>query len=242
MLGQVSRRQPGCSVLSNQLLQQRRHTGRCRRHRPSRPIYWRAFRGTLALGVLLFVQGKKPAEDGSGFGIGQVDLTQIPESRAHVKALEMVVAGGDLKPDTLQTEGAVGAALNNDAKEPRPVRSGWPGCIPSRSRPVWLGSADPESDQRLLRASATSALRSGSKRPLVCHFETARRAVWFRAGCLSEPNPPLFRLRAWTNHCRSSEPGARLASARLDTNRDRALRPLLPDTIERGSTSGNDHP
>src|SRR6516162_5927791 len=112
MLGQVSRRQPGCSVLSNQLLQQRRHTGRCRRHRPSRPIYWRAFRGTLALGVLLFVQGKKPAEDGSGFGIGQVDLTQIPESRAHVKALEMVVAGGDLKPDTLQTEGAVGAALS----------------------------------------------------------------------------------------------------------------------------------
>ena len=38
-------------------------------------------------------------------------MTQIPESRTHVKALKMVVAGGDLKTDTLQTEGAVGAAL-----------------------------------------------------------------------------------------------------------------------------------
>ena len=59
----------------------------------------------------MFVQGKEPAEDGSGFGIGQVDLTQIPGSRAHAKPLEMVIAGGDLKTDTLQTDGAVGAAL-----------------------------------------------------------------------------------------------------------------------------------
>ena len=71
MLGQVSRRQSGCSVLLNQLLQQRRHaTGRWRDGR-RRPIYWRAFSGTLALSVFLFVQGKEPAEDGSGFGIGQ---------------------------------------------------------------------------------------------------------------------------------------------------------------------------
>jgi hypothetical protein len=63
------------------------------------------------LSVFVFVQGKEPAEDGSGFGIGQVDLTQIPESRAHAKPLEMVIAGGDLKTDTLQTDGAVGAAL-----------------------------------------------------------------------------------------------------------------------------------
>ena len=58
--------------------------------------------------------GKEPTEDGSGFGIGQVDMTQIPESRTQAQALEMVVAGGDLKPDTLQTEGAVGAALSCD--------------------------------------------------------------------------------------------------------------------------------
>jgi hypothetical protein len=60
----------------------------------------------------MFVQGKEAAEDGSGFGVGQVDLTQIPESRAHAKALEMVVARGDLKTDTLQTDGAVRAALS----------------------------------------------------------------------------------------------------------------------------------
>jgi hypothetical protein len=41
-----------------------------------------------------------------------VDLTQIPESRAHAKPLEMVVARGDLKTDTLQTDGAVRAALS----------------------------------------------------------------------------------------------------------------------------------
>src|SRR6201993_5536956 len=111
MLGQVSRRQPGCSVLLNQLLQQRRHTRRCRRHRRRRLIYGRAFSGTPALSVFMFVQRKEPAEDGSGFGIGQVDMAQIPESRAHAQALEMVVAGGDLKTDTLQTEGAVGAGL-----------------------------------------------------------------------------------------------------------------------------------
>jgi len=114
MLWQISRRQPGCSVLLNQLLQQRCHTGGRRRHRPRQPVYWRAFSSTLALSVLLFVQGKKPAQDGSGFGIGQVDMTQIPESRTQAQALEMVVAGGDLKPDTLQTEGAVGAALSCD--------------------------------------------------------------------------------------------------------------------------------
>jgi hypothetical protein len=101
MLGQVSRRQPGCSVLLNQLLQQRRHPGGCRRHRRRRLVYWRAFGGTLALSVFMFVQGKEPAEDGSGFGIGQVDMAQIPERRAHAKALEMVVAGGNLKTDTL---------------------------------------------------------------------------------------------------------------------------------------------
>src|ERR1700747_3013 len=111
MLGQVSRRQPGCSVLLNQLLQQRRHTRRCRRHRRRRLIYGRAFSGTPALSVFMFVQRKEPAEDGSGFGIGQVDLAQIPRSRAHAESLEMVVAGGDLKTDALQTEGAVGAAL-----------------------------------------------------------------------------------------------------------------------------------
>src|ERR1700747_722626 len=111
MLGQVSRRQPGCSVLLNQLLQQRRHTRRCRRHRRRRLIYGRAFSGTPALSIFVFVQGKESAEDGSGFGIGQVDMAQIPKSRAHVQALEMVVAGGDLKTDTLQTECAVGAAL-----------------------------------------------------------------------------------------------------------------------------------
>ena len=59
----------------------------------------------------MFVQGKEPAKDGSGFGIGQVDMTQIPGSRTHAKALEMIVAGGDLKTDTFQTDGAVGAAL-----------------------------------------------------------------------------------------------------------------------------------
>jgi transcriptional regulator with XRE-family HTH domain len=52
------------------------------------------------LSVFIFVQGKEPAEDGSGFGIGQVDMAQIPGSRAHVKPLEMVIAGGDLKTDT----------------------------------------------------------------------------------------------------------------------------------------------
>src|SRR6516165_4806031 len=112
MLGQVSRRQSGCSVLLNQLLQQRRHTTGRRRDSPCRPIYWRAFSGTLALSVFLFVQGKEPTEDGSGFGIGQVDMAQIPERRTHAQALEMVVAGGDLKTDTLQTDGAVGAALS----------------------------------------------------------------------------------------------------------------------------------
>ena len=101
MLGQVSRRQPGCSVLLNQLLQQRRHTRRRWRHRRRRLIEWRAFSGTLALSVFVFVQGKEPAEDGSGFGVGQVDMAQIPERRAHAKALEMVVAGGNLKTDTL---------------------------------------------------------------------------------------------------------------------------------------------
>jgi hypothetical protein len=50
----------------------------------------------------MFVQGKEPAEDGSGFGIGQVDMVQIPASRAHVKPLDMVIAGGDLKTDTFR--------------------------------------------------------------------------------------------------------------------------------------------
>jgi hypothetical protein len=63
------------------------------------------------LSVFLFIQGKEPAEDGAGFGIGQVDLAQIPASRAYTEPLKMVVAGGDLKTDTLQTDGAVGAAL-----------------------------------------------------------------------------------------------------------------------------------
>jgi hypothetical protein len=62
-----------------------------------------------ALSVFVFIQGKEPAEDGSGFGIGQVDMAQIPKSRAHVQALEMVIAGGDLKADTLQSDGAVRA-------------------------------------------------------------------------------------------------------------------------------------
>src|SRR5271157_400022 len=38
-------------------------------------------------------------------------MAQIPKSRAHVKALEMIVSGGNLKTDTLQSDGAVGAAL-----------------------------------------------------------------------------------------------------------------------------------
>src|SRR4029077_20653179 len=112
MLGQVSRRQSGCSVLLNQLLQERRHAGGRRRHGRRRPIYWRPFSGTVALSVFMFVQGKEAAEDGSCFGVGQVDLTQIPESRAHAKPLEMVVARGNLKTDTLQTDGAVRAALS----------------------------------------------------------------------------------------------------------------------------------
>jgi hypothetical protein len=66
----------------------------------------------------MFVQGEEPAEDGSGLGIGQVDMTQIPESRAHAKPLEMVVARGDLKTDSLQTDGAVGAALSCDRLQP----------------------------------------------------------------------------------------------------------------------------
>ena len=53
--------------------------------------------GTPALSVFVFIQGKEPAEDGSGFGIGQVDMAQIPKSRAHVQALEMAITGGDLK-------------------------------------------------------------------------------------------------------------------------------------------------
>ena len=110
-LGQVSRRQPGCSVLLNQLLQERRHAGGLWRHGCRGPIQWRAFSSTLALSVFAFVQGKEPAEDGSGFGICQVDLAQIPGSRAHTEPLEMVVAGGDLKTDPLQTDGAVGPAL-----------------------------------------------------------------------------------------------------------------------------------
>src|SRR5690348_12007658 len=105
ILGQVSRRQSGCSVLLNQLLQERSHAGGRRRHGSHRLIQWRAFSGTSALSVFAFVQGKEPAEDGSGFGIGQVDLTQIPASHAHTEPLQMVVAGGDLKTDTLQTDG-----------------------------------------------------------------------------------------------------------------------------------------
>ena len=111
MLGQVSRRQSGCSVLLNQLLQERSYAGGRRRHGSHRLIQWRAFSGTLALSVFVFIQGKEPAKDGSGFGIGQVDMAQIPGSRAHAKALEMIVARGDLKTDTFQTDGAVGAAL-----------------------------------------------------------------------------------------------------------------------------------
>jgi hypothetical protein len=59
------------------------------------------------LSVFAFIQGKEPAEDGAGFGISQMDLTQIPESRPHTEPLEMVVTGRDLKTDTLQTDGAV---------------------------------------------------------------------------------------------------------------------------------------
>jgi hypothetical protein len=74
--------------------------------------------GTLPLSVFVFVQRKEPAEDGSGFGIGQVDMAQIPERRPQAQALEMVVAGRDLKTDTLQTDGAVGAAFAYDPFRP----------------------------------------------------------------------------------------------------------------------------
>src|SRR6516165_5996943 len=111
MLGQVSWRQPGRSVLLNQMLQQWRHPGGRRRHCGCRLLYWRAFGGTLPLSVFLFVQGKEPAENSSGFGIGQVDMAQIPEGCTQAQALEMIVTRGDLKTDPLQTNGAVGAAL-----------------------------------------------------------------------------------------------------------------------------------
>jgi hypothetical protein len=118
MLGQVSQRQPGRSVLLNQLLQQRRRATGRRREGRCRPIYWRAFSGTLPLSVFVFVQRKEPAEGCSGFGIGQVDMAQIPERRPQAQALEMVVAGRDLKTDTLQTDGAVGAPFAYDPFRP----------------------------------------------------------------------------------------------------------------------------
>src|SRR6266403_3493196 len=90
-------------------------------------------------------------------------------------------------------------------------------------------------------ASAAGVLRYRSKRLLVCHFGRAHKAESFRVQYPAVPSPPLFRLRAWPSHCRSSEPGAGLAFGRPDTNRDRALRLLRPDTIGHGSTSGNDH-
>jgi hypothetical protein len=65
-------------------MRQRRHG---RRH-----FQRSAFRCAAALSVPLFVLRKKPAEDGSGFGIGQVEMAQIPERRAHAQALEMVFA------------------------------------------------------------------------------------------------------------------------------------------------------
>jgi hypothetical protein len=53
--------------------------------------------GALALSVFAFIQGKELAEDSAGFGISQMDLTQIPGSRPHTKPLEMLVAGRNLK-------------------------------------------------------------------------------------------------------------------------------------------------
>src|SRR5208337_3170327 len=75
------------------------------------PIQCRAFSDALSVSVFAFIQGKESAEDRAGFGFSQMDLAQIPESRPHTEPLEMVVAGRDLKTDTLQTEGSVGAAL-----------------------------------------------------------------------------------------------------------------------------------
>jgi hypothetical protein len=58
--------------------------------------------GTLALSAFAFIQGEEATEDGVGFGISQIDQAQIPERRPHSEALNMVVAGRDLKTDNFR--------------------------------------------------------------------------------------------------------------------------------------------
>jgi hypothetical protein len=73
------------SRLLNQLLQKRRHAGADQRHGCRRLIHWRAFGGTFPLSVLLFVQGKSPAEDSSGFGLAQWTRLKSQEAALTLK-------------------------------------------------------------------------------------------------------------------------------------------------------------
>ena len=92
VFGQIGRRQSGVGVLLDEFLQQRRHAEGAG-DRAAR-AKWTAFSGARGLGHFCFYPGERAAEDGAGFGIGQMDLTQIPGSRPHT---ELVGNGGSGK-------------------------------------------------------------------------------------------------------------------------------------------------
>ena len=163
MLGQVSRRQSGDRVLLNQLLQERRHAGGRWRYSCRGPVQCRAFSGALALSVFALIQGKEPAEDGTGFGISQMNLAQIPGSCAYTEPLEMVVAGGDLKTDTLQADGAVGAALGA-------IRFGREGHL--KFGAGWTGPSDVAVVEVTLQRGLTQFRVDG---PVVFHLDPGQR-------------------------------------------------------------------
>ena len=110
-LGQISRRQTGDGVLLDEFLQQRRQARR-RRDRRGRCFQRAALRGSMAFGIFVLIQGEEAAEDGAGARISQMHLAQIPGSCPHMDLLEMTVAGGHLKTNASQADGAVRAALS----------------------------------------------------------------------------------------------------------------------------------
>ncbi len=132
--GQIGRRQSGGGVLLDELLEQRRHARRAgaARSDPSAEAL-----GARWPSAFLFLSTRiEAAEDGAGFGIGQIDRAQVPGSVAQPELLQVAVAGGDFKANAFQAEGAIAAALG--ARRTSVVKASWSCSVAGQGRPTSL--------------------------------------------------------------------------------------------------------